>query len=155
MKILFVCLGNICRSPMAEGIMKSLLKEHKADWQVDSAGTEYYHVGERPDGRAIRTCKKFGIDIADQRARRISKKDFETFDVIYALADDVLEEILEMKPSTANGVKLKLLMDEFSKDQRRSVPDPFYDDEAAFEPVFRMIQQGCEAILQKYAVKNH
>jgi protein-tyrosine phosphatase len=75
--------------------------------------------------------------------------------VIYALADDVLEEILEMKPSTANGMKLKLLMDEFSRDKSCSVPDPFYNDEAAFEPVFRMIQQGCEAILQKYTVKNH
>ena len=140
---------------MAEGIMKSLLKEHNTDWQVDSAGTESYHVGERPDARAIRTCKKFGIDIGNQRARRISKKDFETFDVIYALADDVLEEIVEMKPSTSNGVKLKLLMDEFYTDQHRSVPDPFYNDEAAFEPVFRMIQQCCEAILQKYTVKNH
>ena len=140
---------------MAEGIMKSLVKEHKTDWHVDSAGTEYYHIGERPDGRAIRTCKKFGIDIGDQRARRISQKDFETFDVIYALADDVREEILEMKFSPANGTKLKLLMDECSKDKSCSVPDPFYDDEAAFEPVFRMIQQGCEAILQKYTLKNH
>ena len=140
---------------MAEGIMKSLLKEHKTDWQVDSAGTESYHVGQRPDGRAIRTCKKFGIDIGDQRARRISQKDFEAFDVIYALSDDVMKEILEMKLSRTNGLKLKLLLDELYPGEYRSVNDPYYDNEAAFEPVFRMIQQGCEAILQKYTVKNH
>jgi len=140
---------------MAEGIMKSLLKESNTDWQVDSAGTESYHVGQRPDGRAIRTCKKFGIDIGDQRARRISQKDFEAFDVIYALADDVLEEILEMKPARTNGLKLKLLLDDLYPGEHRSVHDPYYDDEAAFEPVFRMIQQGCEAILQKHAVKIH
>src|ERR1041385_8971339 len=97
MKILFVCLGNICRSPMAEGILKKLAEQHSLDWQIDSAGTEYYHVGQSPDRRAVNTSKKFGIDITHQRARRITKKDLEVFDVVYALADDVLEEVSGIK----------------------------------------------------------
>ncbi|HYV95064.1 MAG TPA: low molecular weight protein-tyrosine-phosphatase [Chitinophagales bacterium] len=151
MKILFVCLGNICRSPMAEGIMKKLATQNHLDWYVDSAGTEYYHVGEQPDRRAIRTSDKFGVDIAQQRARRISKRDFEKFDVIYSLADDVLEELLIMKPAEANGAELKLLLDELYPHAHRSVPDPYYDDEAAFEPVFKLIEEACAAIVVKYA----
>src|SRR5580765_8908951 len=112
MRILFVCLGNICRSPMAEGIMKGLVEKSNLNWKVDSAGTESYHVGQIPDRRAIRTCSKYGIDITGQRARRISKSDFESFDRIYALAEDVLEEIENLESTKNNGVELKLLMDE-------------------------------------------
>jgi len=150
MKILFVCLGNICRSPMAEGILKKLVDEHNLNWHVESAGTEYYHVGQLPDRRAIHTSEKFGIDITHQRARRIAKKDFETFDVIYALADDVLEEVAGMKPSNSNS-EVKLLLDELYPNEGRSVYDPYYDGQAAFEPVFLQIEEACKAIVRKYA----
>ncbi len=112
MKILFVCLGNICRSPMAEGVMKNLIQEHNLDWEVESAGTERYHVGECPDKRAQRTAAKFGLDISKQVAKQISSKDFERFDLIYALATDVMDEILSLKGSSAYQNKIKLFMDE-------------------------------------------
>lgn len=150
MRILFVCLGNICRSPMAEGIMKQLITDHQLEWEVDSAGTESYHVGEKPDPRAIRTCRKHGIEITGQRARRISKNDFETFDKIYALAGDVLQEINRMHPNLKPHGELKLLLDELFPGEHRSVPDPYYGREEDFEPVFRSIMEACEAIVKKY-----
>ena len=150
MKILFVCLGNICRSPMAEGILKKLVEQHHLNWFVDSAGTEYYHVGQLPDRRAIHTSEKFGIDITHQRARRITKKDFETFDVIYPLAEDVFDVVANMKSSGSNA-ELKLLLDELYPNEHRSVYDPYYDDQAAFEPVFLQIEEACKAIVRKYA----
>ncbi len=151
MKILFVCLGNICRSPMAEGIMKKLVIEHHLNWKIESAGTEYYHVGEQPDSRAVCTCDRFTIDIRTQRARRISKKDFEDFDVVYALAADVMNEIRSLKIAGKNESKLKLLLDEIYPGGHRSVPDPWYHDEAAFGPVFQLIEKACNAIITKYA----
>jgi len=153
MKILFVCLGNICRSPMAEGIMKSLVKKHGLDWTIDSAGTEYYHVGEAPDARAVNTCRRFGIDITGQRARRVTGKDFSTFDIVYALATDVMEELLRMKPAT-HTAELKLLLDELNTDEPCSVHDPYYGDEAGFEPVFHRLEEACEAIIMKYATHS-
>ena len=153
MKILFVCLGNICRSPMAEGIMKKLVREQNLDWQVDSAGTESYHIGESPDPRAIRTCKKFGIDITDQRARRVTKKDFGEFDLIYVMATDVLEELWQMNLVKPSSRQPKPLLDELYPGQHRSVHDPYSDEEAAFEPVFRLIEEACSAIIAKYAAR--
>ncbi|MEO6166404.1 MAG: low molecular weight protein-tyrosine-phosphatase [Chitinophagales bacterium] len=149
MKILFVCLGNICRSPMAEGVMKDLVQQHQLDWYIDSAGTESYHIGQQPDGRAVKTCIKYGINIGDQRARKLSKKDFETFDLIYALADEVLHEIKSSHPNPPQG-KLKLLLDEVFPGEHRSVPDPWYGGEEGFDPVFHMIREACEAVVKKY-----
>ena len=140
---------------MAEGIMKKLVRDRHLVWQVDSAGTESYHVGQLPDPRAIRTCKKFGIDITNQRARRVTKKDFEEFDLIFVMATDVLEELLQMNLMKPNGRRPVLLLEALHPGEDCSVHDPYYDNEAAFEPVFRKIQQGCEAILEKYAPKNN
>lgn len=151
MKILFVCLGNICRSPMAEGIMKNLVKQHHLDWYIDSAGTESYHIGKQPDPRAVKTCMKYGIDIRDQRARRLLKKDFENFDLVYALADEVLHEIKSIHANPPVGT-LKLLLDEVFPGQHRSVPDPWYGKEEGFDPVFQMIKEACEAIIKRYGM---
>lgn len=150
MKILFVCLGNICRSPMAEGIMKDLVEQHKLDWQIDSAGTESYHIGQQPDRRAIRTCLKYGIEISNQRARKLTKKDFETFDLIYALASEVMDEIRSVHTAIPSHIKLKLLLDEVFPGQERSVPDPWYGGEEGFDPVFHMIKEACEAVVKKH-----
>ncbi len=150
MKILFVCLGNICRSPMAEGVMKNLIQKHNLDWEVESAGTERYHVGECPDKRAQRTAAKFGLDISKQVAKQISSKDFERFDLIYALATNVMDEILSLKGSSAYQNKIKLFMDELFPGEYRDVPDPWYGDEAGFDPVYKFIQQGCEKIIKRH-----
>ena len=151
MKMLFVCLGNICRSPMAEGIMKDLIKQHQLDWEVESAGTESYHVGQSPDARAIRTCKNHAIDISSQRARQICKKDCDDFDLVYALGTDIMEEIGDTLPSLSGTSRLKLLLDEVFPGENRSVPDPWYGREEGFEPVFQLIEKACQAILKKHA----
>jgi protein-tyrosine phosphatase len=138
---------------MAEGIMKALVKKHRLDWTIDSAGTEYYHVGEAPDRRAVNTCRKFGIDITEQHARRVTAKDFETFDVIYALAIDVLDELKDIEPRGRHKADLKLLLDEMGTDEPCSVHDPYYGDEAGFGPVFHNIREACEQIIRKYGPK--
>ena len=139
---------------MAEGIMEEMIHKQSLGWKVDSAGTEYYHIGEMPDQRAIRVCSKYGIDITHQRARRITTNDFKKFDLIYALADDVLDEVMSMTSPPLNGVKIKLLMDEVYPGEHRSVPDPWYGREKDFEPVFHMIREACDAIVRKYGDKS-
>lgn len=150
MKILFVCLGNICRSPMAEGILKEMAAKNQLDWHIESAATETYHIGNPPDKRAIRTCKKYGIDISHQRARKLTHTDFGTFDKIYALAEEVMVEIHKSHATNSIQSELKLLLDEVYPGQLRSVPDPWYGDEAGFEPVFHLIRNACETIIAKY-----
>lgn len=151
MKVLFVCLGNICRSPMAEGIMKSLAMENKLSWHIDSAATESYHIGAMPDKRAIATCKRHGVHIADQRARKLTAKDFDDFDIIYAMAEEVMREIVRDHKAAAGSKKLRLLLEEVFPGEGRSVPDPYYGAEEGFEPVFQLIKKGCKAVLRKYA----
>ena len=154
MKILFVCLGNICRSPMAEGILKELAAKHQLDWHIESAATESYHIGKPPDNRAIRTCKKHGIDISSQRARKLTHADFGNFDIVYALAEEVMVEINQSHSTKAIQSELKLLLDEEFPGQHRSVPDPWYGDEAGFEPVFQLIRNACETIISKYGTDS-
>lgn len=150
MKILFVCLGNICRSPIAEGVLRHLAEQNDLNWKIDSAGTEYYHVGERPDRRAIAQCLKYNIDISSQRARQIRARDFEKFDLIYALADDVLDELHSLRPPQSNHSSLSLLLDVLYPGKNRSVPDPWYGDEKDFSIAFDLIYEACQAIISRH-----
>lgn len=150
MTLLIVCLGNICRSSMAEGIMKSLIKQHNLDWQVHSAGTESYHIGEPPHQSAQKTCHNNGIDISTQRARRFERNDFDRFDKIYAMAGDVLSELTHLGGTAFDETKTTLFLDELYPGQKRSVPDPWYGTEADFKTVFEMIKATCVAIIAKY-----
>lgn len=136
---------------MAEGVLRHLAEQQDLKWKIDSAGTEYYHVGERPDRRAIAQCDKFGIDISGQRARQIQSKDFERFDVIYALAGDVLHELHALKPRQVNHSSMQLLLDEIYPGENRSVPDPWHGSEKDFEIAYRMIYEACEAIIRRHA----
>jgi protein-tyrosine phosphatase len=150
MKILFVCLGNICRSPIAEGVMKSLVLQNQLHWQIESAGTESYHVGQPPHVFSQEVCLEKGIDISDQRARQFQKSDFDHFDKIYALATDVLHEItLVGKPKT-NKDQLLLFLNEQYPLQQKSVKDPWYGTKEGYYPVFDEIKSCCEVILEKY-----
>lgn len=153
-----VCLGNICRSPMAEGVMKKLLLERDLrGWAVDSAGIGNWHMGDRPDPRAIKTAKNHGIDISDQQARQISASDFEEFD--YILAMD-LENLREARKLTSRKYhhKIKLLLDYKYPDQGRSVPDPYFSAEGSggFEKSYQLIYEGCVAFIRniKLEVKS-
>jgi len=135
-----VCLGNICRSPLAEGIMQHLADEQGFDWQIDSAGTGGWHVGEGPDRRSVRTAKRHGIDISNQVCRQFSYHDFTDFDMIYVMDNSNLYDVLAMAPNDELAAKAKLLLGD------KEVPDPYYD-ETMFEPVFELIEGGCKDII--------
>ena len=140
MKILMVCLGNICRSPLAHGIMEHLAAERGLDWEVESAGTGNWHVGEAPDRRYIRTASAHGIDISKQICRLFRVSDFDTYDHIFVMDRSNLSDILAMARNKADAAKVKLLL------RDKIVPDPYYEDDQ-FEPVFKMIEEGCRAIV--------
>jgi protein-tyrosine phosphatase len=153
MKILFVCIGNICRSPIAEGLLETKCKEKKLNWQIDSAGTHHYHVGEAPHPLSQKVCLKNGIDISNQKAREFEMEDFQQFDLIYALATDVEETLLSKTKNKIHQQKVKLILDELYPNKRRSVKDPWYGTYPDYEDVFNELNLACEAILKKYAAQ--
>jgi protein-tyrosine phosphatase len=150
MRILMVCLGNICRSPIAEGIMQSKINEYGLSWEVASAGTESYHIGEPPHTFSQKVCHKFGIDISKQRARKFVREDFDNFDKIYAMAEDVLQEMKYRAGSRFDSQKAGLLLNELYPGSNRSVPDPWYGPEEGYGEVYDMIERACDAIIKKY-----
>jgi protein-tyrosine phosphatase len=151
MKILMVCLGNICRSPLAEGILRHKTGQRGLNWQIDSAGTESYHVGEPPHHLSQKVARLNGIDICDQRARRFTAGDFENYDKIYALSSDVLAEMKRMAGKRFDDNKAGLLLDELYPGSKMDVPDPWYGPEPGYHEAFRLIEQACDAIIEKYA----
>jgi protein-tyrosine phosphatase len=148
MKILMVCLGNICRSPLAEGILKDKIKKAGLNWEVDSAGTNGYHVGQQPHRFSQKVAKKWGIDISSQQCRNFTKSDFEKFDKIYAMSNDILDEIKLLSKDKYDSSKVDLLLNECYPGENRDVPDPWYGGEEGYYPVYDMIEAACEAIVQ-------
>ena len=139
-----VCLGNICRSPLAEGVMQHLADAQGLDWRIDSAGTGSWHVGEHPDRRSIRTAHNHDIDISKQVCRQFRRRDFSDFDYILVMDKYNLSDALNMAPDEEAAGKVKLLLG------NREVPDPYYDD-SLFEPVFELIEQGCKDFIRQYS----
>lgn len=150
MRILMVCLGNICRSPIAEGVLQYLADKKDLHWTVDSAGTESYHIGEAPHFFSQKICKEKGIDITHQRARKFKKDDVGRYDKIYALAEDVLDEIKMIAGDNFDATKIDLLLNELNPRMNESVPDPWYGGEDGYLPVYEMIEAACVAIVSKY-----
>ncbi|AOW15944.1 protein-tyrosine-phosphatase [Polaribacter vadi] len=146
-KVLMVCLGNICRSPLAEGILKSKINTSKIF--VDSAGTAAYHVGNLADERSIEVAKKYGIDITNQRARKFTVKDFDTFDVIYAMDESNYQNILMLARNSEDEEKVQLILNVIDADKNASVPDPYYGGNQGFENVYKMLDEACEVIANK------
>lgn len=137
-----VCLGNICRSPLAHGIMESIVKEKGLDWEIDSAGTGDWHIGSPPDRRSTAIAKKYGIDISGQCCRQFTSGDFDRFDRIYVMDRMNLRDVLSMARSENDRKKVRLLLD------KEVVPDPYYDDDQ-FDPVFLMVEEGCRKIVEQ------
>jgi len=154
MKILMVCLGNICRSPLAEGILQDKAFKAGLKWSVESAGTNQYHTGEPPHPLSQKVAALNNINIGNQRARRFKANDFETYDKIYALAEDVLDEIKRIAGKKFNASKVDLLMNEMYPGKNMDVPDPYYGTEPGYHKVYKMIDEVCDAIVQKYSVPN-
>jgi len=150
-KILFVCLGNICRSPLGEGIMLHFIKERKLESlvEVDSAGTANYHVGEAPDHRTIANARKNGVDISALRARQFEAADFEAFDKIYVMDSSNYANVIALAKNTAQKNKVDYLLNLLHPKQNKAVPDPYYGTEKDFEAVFQMIYKACEKIVEE------
>jgi len=142
-----VCLGNICRSPLAEGILQSKVNDDKVF--VDSAGTAAYHVGELPDKRSIEVARKYGIDLTNQRARKFTSKDFTEFDFIYVMDKENYHNILSLATDTSEAEKVKMILNETNPQQNFSVPDPYYGGDEGFENVYQMLDEACEIIAKK------
>ncbi|HTB51238.1 MAG TPA: low molecular weight protein-tyrosine-phosphatase [Ferruginibacter sp.] len=149
MKILMVCLGNICRSPLAEGILEKKIQEAGLNWIVDSAGTNGYHVGESPHRLSQKVAEEHGIDISKQITRKFVKEDFGRFDRIYAMAEDIVDEMKMISREKYDASKVELLLNELYPGQNRDVPDPWSKPESAYHEVFELIDKACDAIIAK------
>ena len=143
-----VCLGNICRSPLAEGILKKKITENNLDWTVDSAGTGSWHIGELPDRRSIATARTYGLDITNQRARQFRSTDLEEFDLILAMDSSNYQNIISSAFTTEHKEKVHLIMNFLRPGRNENVPDPYWDDNG-FDKVFNMLDAACEKIIEK------
>lgn len=148
-KILMVCLGNICRSPLAEGIMRQKIEEYGIDAEVDSAGTANYHVGEHPDPRSVESGAVHGVDISHLRGRQFVTEDYDRFDRIYVMDKSNYGNVLSLARNDADKDKVDLLLNADQPDSWRVVPDPYYGGAQGFENVYQLINSACDAIAQK------
>lgn len=144
MKILMVCLGNICRSPLAHGVMEHLVQQNGLNWEIDSAGTGGWHVGQQPDHRSIAIAKKYGLDISGQSCRKFDTGDFERFDQILVMDYSNLNDVRALARNEEEHNKISL----FLKDT--IVPDPYYEDDQ-FDPVYQMIEKRCKELIEEFA----
>lgn len=146
-RVLMVCLGNICRSPLAEGILKSKVDRNSVF--VDSAGTGAWHSGELPDKRSIAVAKKYGIDLTDQRARLFLVEDFDKFDHIYVMDQSNYKNVCRLAPNDEAINKVQLILNESYPDENLEVPDPYYGGDQGFENVYKMLDEACLKIKNK------
>jgi protein-tyrosine phosphatase len=141
--VLMVCLGNICRSAMAEGILRSKAKKLGLNIEVDSAGTADFHVGEAPDTRAIKTAKQFGVDISNLRGRQFNESDFDKFDFIFVMDGSNKDNVLKLARNEKDRTKVKLLLELTSEFDLKDVPDPWFGGDEGFVEVFEMLDKAC------------
>ena len=151
-KIVMVCLGNICRSPLAEGILASKLPQDK--FIVDSAGTGSWHIGQSPDERSIAVAKKNGLDISNQKGRQFGSADFDTFDYIFVMDNSNYENVIALAKTNEQKEKVKLIMNELTPEQNKDVPDPYFGMHNGFDIVYAMLDEACEVIAQKLTTKH-
>jgi len=148
MRILMVCLGNICRSPIADGLLRNKVAINKLDVFVDSAGTAGYHVGEKPDKRMRETAKSFGISIDDLRARQFTVEDFDSFDIIYAMDNSNYDNIIRLARNKEDKDKVRFILNESFPSQNIDVPDPYYGGEQGFVDVYNLLDEATDVILK-------
>ncbi|MDR6846620.1 low molecular weight protein-tyrosine-phosphatase [Flavobacterium granuli] len=151
-KILMVCLGNICRSPLAEGILASKLPTDK--FLVDSAGTGSWHIGRAPDNRSISTAKKNSLDIANQKGRQFQRSDFDAFDYIFVMDNSNYNDVIHLAQSETQKEKVQLILDAIFPNENVDVPDPYYGVANGFDMVYQMLDEACEVIAQRLIAKH-
>ena len=152
MKILMVCLGNVCRSPLAEGILKDKVKKAGLEWYIDSAGTNGYQPGCPPHQSSQEVAKNYGIDISEHQCRHFTKKDIEEFDKIYVMDDENYNDVRRICDHKWNEEKVEFLLNEVYPGENRIVPDPWFGGEDDFTEVYELIDKACEVIVKKYAL---
>lgn len=143
-----VCLGNICRSPLAEGVLRHKAQQKGLNWHIESAGTGAWHVGQAPDPRSQKVALLHGIDISKQKAQQFSPYHLETFDKIYAMDSSNYQDIIRHAKNELEKNKVELLMNNTEPGKNKAVPDPYYDDNL-YEVVYQMIDEACEEIVRK------
>ena len=146
-KVLMVCLGNICRSPLAKGILDSLVDQEQVE--VDSAGTGDYHIGSLPDERSIEVAKKNGLDITDQRGRQFTTDDFKRFDYILAMDNYNYEDIIALASNGEDKEKVKLILNYAVPGENLDVPDPYFGGKSGFDDVYDMLVKACDNFIDK------
>lgn len=149
MKILMVCLGNICRSPMAEGVLQHKAAERGIDLDIDSSGTSGWHAGEGPDRRAVAAMRQFGIDISMQRSRQFRTNDFEEFDHILVMDESNYQDVRSMSSNESHLSKVKMILNYSHPGQNLPVPDPYYGGDRGFEEVYHLLNEACDAFLDQ------
>ena len=147
MKILMVCLGNICRSPLAEGILAH--KTQHLNIEVDSAGTAGYHIGKLPDERSIEIAEKYNIDLTKQRARQFSRADFDDFDIIYAMDTNNYTHLISLANNETERNKVRLILNEVNPEKFESVPDPYHGRDDGFQNIYIMLNDACNKIISQ------
>ena len=145
-KILMVCLGNICRSPLAEGILKSKLS---GDFIVDSAGTANYHVGNTPDKRSIAVARKYGLNISNLKGRQFHVSDFNEFDYIYVMDESNYRNVIALARNKNDKARVSFILNEVYPNQNHNVPDPYYGGNDGFENIYKMLDEACDCIVKK------
>ncbi|WP_248723429.1 low molecular weight protein-tyrosine-phosphatase [Seonamhaeicola sp. ML3] len=145
-KILMVCLGNICRSPLAEGILKSKLSNN---FLVDSAGTANYHTGSQPDPRSIAVARKHGLEISHLKGRQFTANDFDTFDYIYAMDQSNYLNVIRLARNEDDRNKVEMILNLVHPNQDYDVPDPYYGGDQGFENVYQMLDEACDIIAER------
>jgi protein-tyrosine phosphatase len=151
-KILMVCLGNICRSPLAEGILASKLPKEK--FLVDSAGTGSWHIGHAPDNRSIDTAKKNGLDITNQKGRQFATSDFDTFDYIFVMDNNNYNDVIDLAKNEMQKNKVQLILNEIFPNENVDIPDPYNGMANGFDIVYQMLDEACEVIAHKLITKH-
>jgi len=149
MRILMVCLGNICRSPMAEGIMRSKIEKYQLDANTDSCGTANYHVGDSPDSRGQQALLKHNIDISNHRGRQFSVRDFDRFDMVFTMDENNYQDILFLARNKSDQQKVQLIMNMVYPGENTPVPDPYYGSMKDFEDSYGLLDLACEKIAAK------
>ena len=142
-----VCLGNICRSPMAEGILRSKIEAQQLSVEVDSAATSDYHIDDVPDPRAVQKCSDYGIDIRHLRGRQLQKVDFKTFDYIFVMDRSNLESAKQLTDDYADIAKLDLLLNLSSPGENKEVPDPYFGGKEGFELMYQLLDKACDRFI--------
>ncbi len=145
--VLMVCLGNICRSPLAEGILK--LKVDSQKYFIDSAGTGSYHLGSPPDSRSIAVARKNNLDISYQRCRQFGVSDFDEFDIIYVMDNSNKRDVLALARDENDKAKVKMILNEIFPNENVDVPDPYLGGDQGFEKVYKLLEEACSIIAQK------